>query len=229
MVWVSVLPRCYRISSEYGSQPVQKSTPILKQEHPERTCAQIMFCNCYFRDFPSAEKPRGQAIWGLPAASGWPSFVLWCCQVQGWEEKPQKCLSPLPGSQCEWWGGRAGASQPCQRKSGRRKLPEPALSAQESFNNLDISSERPARGGCPRQICEAGKRSQFSEKTFSFSHPHSLSSPATEMWGKLEIKLSWEIFCLDWRVDNYLSINYSIINLYMKLSNICLFILLDSS
>lgn len=43
--------------------------------------AQIMFWNSYFRDFPSAEEPWGQAIWGLPAASGWPSFALPKCKV----------------------------------------------------------------------------------------------------------------------------------------------------
>lgn len=40
--------------------------------------AQIMFWNSYFRNFPSTEEPWGQAIWGLPVATGWPSFgLLW--------------------------------------------------------------------------------------------------------------------------------------------------------
>lgn len=74
-------PYCFWISSEYGLQSVKKSTPILKKEHPERTYAQIMFWNSYFREFPSAEEPWGRAIWGLPAASGWPSFASPKCKV----------------------------------------------------------------------------------------------------------------------------------------------------
>lgn len=62
--------------------------------------AQIMFWNSYFRNFPSTEEPWGQAIWGLPAESGWPSFaLLWNL---GWS-KGKLPLPALFGAPGEVW------------------------------------------------------------------------------------------------------------------------------
>lgn len=76
--------------------------------------AQIIFWNSYFRDFPSTEEPWGQAIWGLPAASGWPSFASPKCKVLsnlGWSRESchyQPFLELLEGFSV--WGFLQGSN-----------------------------------------------------------------------------------------------------------------------
>lgn len=95
------------------------------------------------------------------------------------------------------------------------------LSTQVSSHALDFSSEMSVTGGCPTQICK--KKSDLGGNVVIISH--FLSSPATEIWRKIKTKLLQETICYDWTVKHL----NSIINLYMKIQNICIFIFLASS